>query len=169
LITLSVEIKREEEEKVNVDFDGGFSDAMDVERESHSGITSRAEGVADVSQEKEESIIDEVEPTGETPSHVWAPIGKYDSASRSYARENPWETMREEVKTMREMREEIEVLKGKNAELEAKVEEGEETISRMRKKIGKSRTTGEPVELNDATKIVMEMDELVNAQLNCNM
>lgn len=77
----------------------------------------------------------------ERPTHIWAPQSKYDPAGKGYAKDDVWEDMRVEVKATQVMREEIEELRARNTELEAKVAEGEETITRMRNRMGKGKTT----------------------------
>lgn len=156
----------EEQAKMKDDQDAVGVDGMEVDTVMSSGMATRVndedEGRAETTQGM--SISDD-----EGPTHIWAPQSKFDSTSRKYARADPWESIRDDVKTMREMREELAELKAKNLELEAKVEESDETIGRMRKTMGKTKMTEECGESNEATKTLKEMDELVNSQLHCQM
>ena len=74
--------------------------------------------------------------------------------------------MRAEVK-IRELKVEIETLKKINMKLKSKIEEDEDIILRMHKKINKSKLTLQ--NLNNAVKMVKEVNELMNDQLYCNM
>ena len=47
----------------------------------------------------------------EAHTHTWLPISKYNAVGKRYAQDNPWDLMRAEVKTIRELKAEIETLK----------------------------------------------------------